>query len=111
MVMESRIKWKKLKTIAQALFNTKVSIYATTEVDRLADPNLRAVLTQEEDGVGILINLNRNKTLDDMIDCIAHEGAHYTLNSPDHDKRFGEEQRRLRNIIINRYEGRGNVKQ
>ena len=110
-IYQNAIKWMRLKEIAERLLKDmmtdddgcvpevpEVNIMCATDLP----PDLRAAVRPEFDATGkrvinIALNLLYNKTLEDVIDSIAHELAHEMISAAgdDHGKRFEAMMRRV----------------
>lgn len=76
-----KIKWKRLKKIAEEIAGKPVHISASTLVE-----NMRAGVVDNGKEVEILINLNVIKSLEEVIKAIAHELAHVVLQTDNENK-------------------------
>ncbi len=96
--MNNRIKWKKLKTIAEDICKKEVNISGSTLVN-----TVKAAVIDDGTTVEILINLNILKSLEDVIQGISHELAHTLLKTED-DNKINNEWRTLYTEIKKRYD-------
>lgn len=79
--MNNRIKWKKLKSIAENICGREVNISGSTLVN-----TVKAAVIDDGTTVEILINFNILKSLEDIIQGISHELAHVLLKTKDENK-------------------------
>lgn len=75
------IKWKKLKRIASNLVGREVSLTLTTDSSM---DGYFALAEFNESKVLIIINGNKCKSIDEIIESIAHEIAHVIINNNQH---------------------------
>jgi len=82
--MVNKIKLKKLKRISEKITNIKVNITMTTAIN----DERKAVVIFNKKNADIVINGNKIKEINDVIDGVAHELAHIVLNSKKHNDKF-----------------------
>ncbi|MBP7705693.1 MAG: hypothetical protein KA243_00440 [Candidatus Aminicenantes bacterium] len=101
---EPAIKWIRLQAICLGLLGPGITlhVHASTEVP----PDMCAAVERRDDRIDILMNMLYNKTLEDVIDNLAHEMAHIVLSDPDHGPAFDEKWDALRTEITREYESR-----
>lgn len=98
------IKWIRLQEICLSLAGPGVSLHVHASTEVPAD--LCAAVERQDDRIDILMNMLYNKTLEDVIDNLAHEMAHIVLSDPDHGPAFHEKWDDLRKDIAREYESR-----
>jgi len=81
-----KIKLQKLKTIVEKITSRKVNITYTTMFEQ--GDNRKAVVTFNNIEANIVINSSNIKSVEDIIDAVAHETAHIILGTNEHSKRF-----------------------
>lgn len=98
------IRWIRLQEICLDIAGPGVSLHVHGSTD--VPPNLQAAVSREDQRVDILLNLLYNKTLEDVIDNLAHEMAHIVLGDEGHGVKFDREWARLRASITREYHKR-----
>lgn len=98
-ILEDGINWIKLQRISKEVVGKEVEITLTTMLDR---EKYRAVMTSNGGKVQVVLSAN-NKSANQVIDALAHELAHATLNSDSHDATHSEEKKRIKNVLIKNY--------
>ena len=86
--MTDKIKFKKLKNIAERIAEKPVNITSTTMFD--AKDERKAVVTFNKSRVDIVINSLRIKSVEDVIEAISHEIAHVRIGSDKHNDEFAK---------------------
>lgn len=95
--MKYKIKWKKLKKISKEICKKQVDITLTTIEEE--GENVRAATVFNSKGAHIVINGNKIKSVDDIINSISHELSHIVLGNNNHDDRFYTEWNRIYSTI------------
>jgi hypothetical protein len=98
------IKWIRLQEICLDIAGPDVSLHVHGSTD--VPPNLQAAVSREGQRIDILLNLLYNKTLEDVIENLAHEMAHLVLGYEGHGVEFDREWARLRTSITREYHKR-----
>ncbi len=101
---EPAIKWIRLQEICLGLAGHGVTLHVHASTD--VPPDLCAAVERQDDRIDIIMNMLYNKTLEDVIDNLAHEMAHIVLSDPDHSPAFDEKWDALRTEITREYESR-----
>jgi Zn-dependent peptidase ImmA (M78 family) len=99
--MQDKIKLRKLKTITEEIVNKKVNITCTTMFN-IKDER-KAVVSFNDTVASIVINSNKIKTAEDVIDAVSHEIAHVYINSNKHTKEFTRKWNELFSLIKSKY--------
>ena len=99
------IKWIRLQEICLDLAGPGVDLHIHGSTD--VPPNLMAAVERDGSRIDILLNLLYNKTLEDVIDSLAHEMAHIVLGNEGHGPEFDRQWAALRNKIGSEYRLRG----
>lgn len=97
-----KIKWRRLKAIAERVAQRKVEIHCST--DALND-NIRAATQYSDELAHIVINLKEVKSAKDVIAAISHELAHIVLDTDQEDETFNQKWVEIERLIIRRYRG------
>ncbi len=84
MAMAQRIKWRRLKRLAEAAISRTVAIHCSTEIPI----ELRAAADIYAEHMDIVLNLQHVKSEEDVIRAVAHELAHAIENSERHGEAF-----------------------
>lgn len=92
------IKWIRLKNICCELTGLDVQIIASTH-----ESNYRAFVRREGLIIEIYLNLKFAKTINDVIESLAHELAHVILDSDRHCNNFTIKMNELKNLIKEKY--------
>jgi hypothetical protein len=99
------IKWIRLQEICRSTAGCglTVELHASTDIPA----NTRAEVLKEGHRVDIVLNMLYNKTLDDVIDSLAHEMAHVVLADEGHGRRFHQKWVELRKSLTREYRALG----
>lgn len=84
MAMVQRIKWRRLKRLAEAVVKRPVAIYCSTEMP----PSLKAAADIYDTRADIALNLQHIKSAEDALRALSHELAHLIVNTPHHNAEF-----------------------
>ncbi len=94
--MGPKIFWMRLKSICEELSDQAVDLTLTTQLN----PDIRGAVVRTGPGhIDIVMNPADSKDADSVILTLAHELAHVTNGSPEHDEAFCEERDRLQRVI------------
>lgn len=99
------IKWIRLQRICLDLADPGIDLHIHGSTD--VPPDLMAAVERDGSRIDILMNLLYNKTLEDVIDSLAHEMAHIVLNTEGHDGEFDKMWIKLRKRITRDYRALG----
>lgn len=94
------IKWIRLREICEELTGLPVKFYLGEMHE-----HERACVLKEGNEIEIAMNLLYCKTLEDVVDNLAHELAH-VLSNKEHTDEFEKKFNELRAIIMNKYKGK-----
>jgi len=94
------VRWKKLRKICSEILGRSVQIYGSTNV---ADELRAAIIDRGKDPVEIVINLNKNKSENEVVQSLAHELSHLILKN-DSDNAIGEKAASLYEEILKKLE-------
>jgi predicted metal-dependent hydrolase len=98
--MPDRIRWLRLQKIATEIANRKVTINLTTSSKITG---YRALTEFNSQSMLVYMNGCLIKSVEEVIDALAHELAHVTLGTKDHGNEFDLEWARIRSLITERY--------
>lgn len=94
-----KIKWIKLKRIAEEVTNKKVEFVASTHIT-----DYRAfVICDKHDNITVYFNMEYAKDIKLIIISLAHELAHVVLMNDAHDNQFEDEKEKLITKITKNY--------
>lgn len=95
------ILWGRLKRLSEDIVCRPVTITLTTDV---ALNGYSGVSNWNKARAVILINGREEKSLDSVIEVLAHELAHVVTDSKEHDDAFDKEAKRIKKYIKTMYE-------
>lgn len=108
--MNNYIKWLRLQELCEAIIKARlaevvsVSLHGSTTA---LPANVRSAVERRGDQVNIIINLTYAKCVPDVIDSLAHEISHVTLQTEDcKTMAFRKTWRENRSQLTALYEGR-----
>jgi len=104
---QASIKWIRLQEICLSLARPGDIVHVHGSTDLPLD--LRAAVSREGRRIDLMMNLLYNKTLDDVIDSLAHEMAHVVLGTEDHGQPFDDKWAALRKSITSKYRALGRL--
>ncbi len=85
MAMESKkIKWRRLKRIAETIANRPVTIHCSTEVPL----SLKAAADIYDERIDIVFNLQHIKSEEDILRALSHELTHVITAGQNHNQDF-----------------------
>ncbi len=98
--MQNKIKWGRLKRIAQKISGKNVDIYGSTRMS----PEIRSAVEFNGGRADIGINLKQVKNVQEVIEALAHELAHVVLGDSAHTEEHKKKWRELTDKIKVKYE-------
>lgn len=103
LTLEQKIKWAKLKQILQTYLGESVDIICTTEFSGSPNTIFGFVGKGNNGAFKIVLNINEVKTLEDVIDVLAHESAHIVTLNRKHDEGHDIETEKIKKVLKDGY--------
>lgn len=101
--MEDKIKWAKLKQMLQSYLGESIDIICTTEFSDTTKSVFGFVGKENDGAFKIVININEIKSVEAVIDVLAHESAHIVTKSKFHNSKHKEEMKKIKKILMDGY--------
>jgi len=101
--MKDEIKWVRLKQLLQAELGESIDIICTTEFNNSDVPVFGFVGKGNDGAFKIVININEIKTVESVINVLAHEASHIITRSRVHDELHKEHMNRIKKALVDGY--------